>query len=176
MEDADILALLNDCGRQRDAFDMIVARYQQKILRLTFAILGERTSAEDAAQDALLRIWRSLDKFRGESSLSTWIYSIARNAALSARKAVRESLPLAEPEFAMTAPSHATPDLMRMVEGLPEPQRRVVILFYLEGKSYVETAALLDLPMGTVKTYLYRARKELALAVAASSASRKMNV
>ena len=176
MADADILELMNDAGRRRDAFDMIAERYQQKILRLAFAILGERTSAEDAAQDALLRIWRSLDKFRGESSLSTWIYSIARNAALSARKAVRESQPIEEPGLAVTAPSHATPDLMGMVEALPEQQRRVVILFYLEGKSYVETAALLDLPMGTVKTYLYRARKELALAVAASSGSRKMSV
>jgi len=162
MADADILELLYDAARRGEAFDLIVARYQPKILRLGFAILGERAAAEDAAQDALLRIWRSIDRFRGESSLSTWIYAIARNVALSARKSTRVLAPLIEPVVTVGAPSHATPDLMRMMAALPELQRRVVILFYLEGKSYIETAALLDLPMGTVKTYLHRARKELA--------------
>jgi RNA polymerase sigma-70 factor (ECF subfamily) len=113
-------------------------------------------------------VWRGLERFRGESTLSTWIYSIARNAALSARKLSREDS-LEEPDVRMAAeairseaPSYANPDLLRMVETLPELQRRVVILFYLEGKSYIETAEMLDLPMGTVKTYLHRARKELA--------------
>ena len=169
MADTDILALLTDAASRRNAFDMIVARYQPKMLRLAFSILGERTTAEDAVQDALLRVWKSLDRFRGDSSLSTWIYSIARNVALSARKSKRQLVPLVEPAVPAAAPSHAIPDLMRMVEALPELQRRVVILFYLEGKSYIETAELLDLPMGTVKTYLHRARKELALAMAAKS-------
>ena len=165
MVDSDILALLNHDPRQ--AFDMIVARYQNKVFKLAFSILGERTAAEDAAQDALLRVWRNLDKFRGESSLSTWIYTIARNAALTARKALRHaetSLDGVSERVMTTAPEHATPDLMRMVEALPDAQRQVVILFYLEGKSYIETADLSGLPMGTVKTYLHRARKELAFA------------
>lgn len=163
--DSEILAVVQEDPKR--AFDMIMARYRQKVFRLAFSILGERTAAEDAAQDALLRVWRNLDRFRGESTLSTWIYTIARNAALSARKAVRgsgTSLDGIAETVTTTAPEHAKPDLMRMVERLPDAQRQVVILFYLEGKSYLETAELAGLPMGTVKTYLHRARKELALA------------
>ena len=135
-------------------------------MRLAYSILGERTSAEDAAQDALLRVWRALGRFRSESSLSTWIYSIARNTALSARASRRTEHSLDDPHakiaaesFAAPAAEQSTPDLMRMVGALPDSQRQVVILFYLEGKSYIETAAT------TVKTYLHRARKELALAI-----------
>src|SRR5438477_378755 len=132
MADSDILAFLNDDPKR--AFDMIVDRYQHKIFRLAFSILGERTAAEDAAQEALLRVWRNLDRFRSESSLSTWIYTIARNAALSARKAERglTSLAGATETVTTTAPEHATPDLMKMVAALPDAQRQVVILFYLE--------------------------------------------
>ena len=176
MADADILALLDDAARRREAFELLVFRYQNRVLRLAYSILGERTAAEDAMQDALLRVWRGLDRFRGEASLSTWIYSITRNAALSARKSLGRTDSLEEPRIRSVAeavpqgaPSHAIPDLMRLVEALPEQQRRVVILFYLEGKSYVEVAAMLDLPMGTVKTYLHRARKELALAVVSAT-------
>ena len=166
MADADILALLH-AARRREAFEMIAARYQQKVFRLAFSILGERTVAEDAAQDAMLRVWRNLERFRGESSLSTWIYSIARNAALTARKALRGESSLEDwvETTTVKAPESAKPDLMRMVAALPEQQRQVVILFYLEGKSYIETAAISGLPMGTVKTYLHRARKEMALAL-----------
>jgi RNA polymerase sigma-70 factor (ECF subfamily) len=175
MVDADILALVNDAARRREAFEMIVARYQHKVLRLAYSILRERTAAEDAAQDALLRIWRGLGRFRGESSLSTWIYSIARNAALSARSSRPDQASLEESHLGIASKSflappaeHAAPDVLRLMESLPDAQRQVVILFYLEDKSYLETAAMTGLPMGTVKTYLHRARKELALALASS--------
>ena len=176
MVDADILELLNDVRRRHEVFEMIVHRYQHKVLHLAYSILGERAAAEDAAQDALLRIWRGLDRFRGESSLSTWIYSIARNAALSARTLRRgedsideQHVRIAAESFTAPAAELATFDVMRIVDALPVTQRQVVILFYLAGKSYIETAALAGLPMGTVKTYLHRARKEMALALASST-------
>jgi RNA polymerase sigma-70 factor (ECF subfamily) len=175
MVDDDIIALVKDGVYRRKAFEMIVGRYQHKVLRLACSILGERGAAEDAAQDALLRIWRGLDRFRGESSLSTWIYSIARNCALSARGSRREQDSIEEPHvrnaieaFKAPAAEQSTLDLMKAVEALPDAQREVVILFYLEGKSYIETAAMTGLPMGTVKTYLHRARKELAQEMVAS--------
>jgi len=177
MVDADILALLNDAARRQQAFEMIVARYQHKVLRLAFSVLGERTAAEDATQDALLRVWRGLERFRGASALSTWIYSIARNAALSVRSARRPLDSLDEPDvriaaepFVAPAAENSTFDVARLVEALPDAQREVVILFYLEGKSYIETAAITGLPMGTVKTHLHRARKELAMALESSKA------
>lgn len=172
MADDDILALLHDGARQREAFEMIVARYQNRVVRLAYSILSERAAAEDAAQDALLRVWRALGRFRNESSLSTWIYTIARNTALSARASRRAEHSLDEPHvqiaaepFAAPAAEQSTHDVRRMVDALPDGQREVVILFYLEGKSYIETAALTGLPMGTVKTHLHRARKEMALTI-----------
>ena len=178
MADDDILALLRNESRHHQAFEMIASRYQNKVLHLAYSILGDRAAAEDAAQEALLRIWRALPRFRAESALSTWIYSIARNCALSARSARRPLASLDEPAVQMAAESpvtpaaeRATPDVLRLVSELPEAQRQVVILFYLEGKSYLETAAITGLPMGTVKTYLHRARKEIAMAIGTGIAS-----
>ena len=132
-----------------------------------FGFWGERMAAEDATQDAMLRVWRNIERFREESTLSTWIYTIARNAALTARKAIRGESPIEAwvERSATPAPESAKPDLMKMLAALPEAQRQVMVLFYLEGKSYIETAELSGLPMGTVKTYLHRARKEMALAL-----------
>ena len=171
--DADILALLG-AGRHPEAFQLIVNRYQAKAIRLAYSIVGDY--AEDAAQDAFLRIWRALPLYRGDSSLSTWIYTIVRNTALSVRRRIPEGVvlrSLAEPAVLASAesrhhngpPESATPDVLLKIQQLPEPQRQTVILYYLEGKSYLETANLLNLPMGTVKTYLHRARKELAISI-----------
>ena len=171
--DGDIIALIG-AGRNHEAFDLIVNRYQNKAIRLAYSIVGE--AAEDAAQDAFLRVWRALPAYRGEASLSTWIYTIVRNTALSLRRRIPEGIvlrSLAEPHVMASAESvprgvvgeSATPDLLREIQQFPEPQRQTVILYYLEGKSYLETAELLNLPMGTVKTYLHRARKDLAASI-----------
>ncbi len=122
-----------------------------------------------------MRIWRALPQFRGMSSISTWIFTIARNASLSALRggAGRQALSLDEPavraiaeaRYASAREEAPAPDLQRLVAQLPEKYRQVLTLFYMEERSYEEVARLLDLPMGTVKTYLHRARKELARAV-----------
>jgi RNA polymerase sigma-70 factor, ECF subfamily len=152
-------------------FDRIVREYQDKIYRLAFSMLGDRAAAEEAAQDALVRIWRGLPGFRAESSLSTWIYAITRNTCLTALG--RRELPTAsldEPAGRRAAERRtaeewsvaATPDAAALLERLPAKYRQVAALFYMQEKSYDEVARMLDLPMGTVKTYLFRARKSLA--------------
>ncbi len=167
-------------GAQYDrAFELLLAAYQDRVFRLSIAMLGDRARAEEVAQDVFVRIWKSLAKFRGESSLSTWIYAITRNTcltALSARPAASRGLSLESPgvRFAAeragssAAPDHS-PDIWRHVAALPDAYRRVVLLIHLEERSYEEVACMLDLPLGTVKTHLHRARKLLAEALASEN-------
>jgi RNA polymerase sigma-70 factor, ECF subfamily len=157
-----------------EAFELLLQRFKDRVFRLAFSFLRNQTQAEDAAQDAFVRIWKGLPGFHGDASLSTWIYTITRNTCLSElnKRAARPTISLQDPEMEevadrMTAAqsNSAQPgsemDLDAMLTALPEKSRRVVILFYLEQKSYEEVAAMLGIPLGTVKTLLFRAKKEL---------------
>jgi RNA polymerase sigma-70 factor, ECF subfamily len=160
-------------------FERIAAEYQDRIFRLALSMLGDRASAEEAAQDALVRIWKGLPGFRGQSSLSTWIFAITRNACLTAlgRLQVIRAASLEDPaarravERQAVGPSTSAgspfgPDAGELLDRLPARYRQVVALFYMQEKSYDEVAHMLGLPVGTVKTYLFRARKSLALQMA----------
>ena len=156
-------------------FESVLALYQDKVFRLCYAMLGDRSAAEETAQEVFVRIWKALGTYRGEAALSTWIYAIARNACLTARKtrAGRRGVSLESPGVLAAAERAASsppvpdrqPDILRFVGELPENYRQVVLLYYLEERSYDEVATMLDLPLGTVKTWLHRARKELAAAL-----------
>ncbi|HTT64245.1 MAG TPA: sigma-70 family RNA polymerase sigma factor [Bryobacteraceae bacterium] len=152
-------------------FERIVRVYQDKIFRLAFSMLGDRAAAEETAQDVLVRVWKGLAGFREESSLSTWIYAITRNACRTALR--RRGLPpdsLEEPAALRAVERRAAaawlagapPDAAALLDRLPARYRTVVALFYMQEKSYDEVSRMLDLPVGTVKTYLFRARKSLA--------------
>jgi RNA polymerase sigma-70 factor (ECF subfamily) len=163
-----------DQKRYQEAFDRLVLDFQKKVFHLAYAMLGDPALAEDLAQDVFVRIWKSLPGFRGQSSLTTWIYAITRNTCLTALKGAgaRRESSLEEPGIARAAeqagrkPSaHAEIDVLRFLNQLPEKHQQALRLYYLEEKSYEEVARLLDWPMGTVKTCLHRARKELSEAV-----------
>lgn len=158
-----------------EEFERIVREYQDKIFRLAYSMLGNRAAAEEAAQDALVRVWKGLPGFRGESSLSTWIYTITRNVCLTILR--RESVltaSLDQPAIRHEAEKRTsgswfteeTPDVRALLDRLPAKYRQVTILFYMQEKSYDELANMLGLPLGTVKTYLFRARKTLAAELA----------
>lgn len=160
-------------------FESLLETYQDRVFRLCCAMLGDRALAEETAQDVFVRIWKALPGYRGEASLSTWIYSVARNACLTARKsnAGRRGLSLEVPGILREAeraatqqprPSHG-PDILRLVADLPQHYREVILLYHMQEKSYAEVALMLNLPLGTVKTYLHRARKQLAAALSTSS-------
>jgi len=166
-----------DQKRYQEAFDRLLPEFQNKVFRLAYAMLGEAGAAEDMAQDVFIRIWKALPGYRGQSAVATWIYAITRNACLTAlRKAgVKQEMSMEEPgvsraaeEIGLAAGRGATADIdvLRFLGQLPEKHQQVLRLYYLEEKSYEEVARLLEWPMGTVKVYLYRARKELAEAVA----------
>jgi len=156
-------------------FEAVLAAYQHKVFRLCYALLGDRPAAEETAQEVFVRIWKALPGYRGESSMSTWIYAIARNACLTALKsrAGKRAVSLEDPGVRAAAEKRASglptpdrrPDVLRLVGELPENYRQVVLLYHMEERSYEEVAAMLDLPLGTVKTWLHRARQQLAAAL-----------
>jgi RNA polymerase sigma-70 factor (ECF subfamily) len=161
--DENIASLLEG-GRRTEAFEALLAAYQDKVFRLCYSMLGDRAQAEDSAQESFLRIWKSMERYRGQSALGTWIFSIARNVCLTAiaKRAARRSAPIEEAGLATPQRPDRQPDIVRMVGQLPDNYRQVVMLFYMEDRSYEEVARLLDLPVGTVKTHLHRARQQLA--------------
>ena len=170
-DESDIHELL-EANRLREAFERIVDRFQEKVFHLALSLSRNHATAADLAQEAFLRVWKALPGYNGTASLSTWIYTITRNACLTElkRSSRRQAVPLDAPESEELAGSLAAPecleagavdDIEASLAGLPEHYRRVLELYYLEQKSYEETSALLGLPMGTVKTHLFRARKEL---------------
>ena len=160
-----------------DQFELLVEEYQAKVFRLAYSILGERAAAEDLAQEVFVKIWKALPGYRGESSLGSWVFAIARNTCLSHRRreASRRTSSLDVAGVRAAAESlHARPDrhggeleVRDLLSRVPEKYRRVLALFYLEDQSYEQVAEILRLPLGTVKTFLHRGKKELGALLAA---------
>jgi RNA polymerase sigma-70 factor, ECF subfamily len=172
-KDSDIVALLQS-GALQPAFQLTLARYQDKVYRLCCALLRDPTAAEDAAQESLVRIWKAIGSYDQRASLSTWIYAITRNRCLTAIERRRELASLsdqaveaeAEAQRELQGGAGAEPDdaselLRELVDGLPERYRRALTLFYYEERSVSEVASMLGMPEGTVKTTLFRARAAL---------------
>jgi RNA polymerase sigma-70 factor (ECF subfamily) len=173
-QDRDILALLQS-GAVEPAFQLTLARYQDKVYRLCCALLRDPSAAEDAAQESLVRIWKAIGSYDGRASLSTWIYAITRNRCLTAIERRRELVSLSDEAVAaeaeaMSQSHHTAADeaqqgsalLRELVDLLPERYRRTLTLFYYEDRSVGEVARMLAMPEGTVKTNLSRARAALA--------------
>ena len=160
------------------SYGTLVTRYQDYVYTIAVRIVGNDEDAEDVAQEAFVRAYRALPRFRGDSKFSSWLYRIATNRALThlkrrRRRAVTvniESGPHVEAGVIDDARGEEmSPELVvrdeefrRAVRAavleLPEQYRVVVTLFYLEERSYKEVAATLGIPMGTLKTHLHRAR------------------
>jgi RNA polymerase sigma factor (sigma-70 family) len=168
--DADIHQCLRET-RYRDALALLLPRYRDKVFRLCVSMLRDRAQAEDVAQDVFMRVWRALQGYAGQASLSTWIYAITRNACLSELRKRRAHVSIDvdaddyDSEVAALSVSDAddsaTTSVAQLLDQLPERYRQAVTLFYMEDKSYEQTAESLGLPLGTVKALLHRARKKL---------------
>jgi RNA polymerase sigma-70 factor (ECF subfamily) len=157
-----------------EAFELVLDRYQDKVFRLAFSMMRNEAQAQDAAQDAFVRIWKGLPSYHAGAALSTWIYTISRNTCLTElkKRSTRPTVSLQEPDMEAVADSipslqstAAEPglemDVAALLSELPEKYRQVITLFYLEQKAYEEVAAMLGIPLGTVKSLLFRAKKEL---------------
>jgi RNA polymerase sigma-70 factor (ECF subfamily) len=174
--DEDIVDLIR-AGRHDDALARLVPAYRRRLFGLAYGILRDRAAAEDVAQEVFVKVWQAMGSYDGRARLSTWIYAIARNAAISALRKRPRATSLSDPdvsaeaelaEASSQAPESDDPQLWRLVETLPEKQRQVVTLYYQEDRSTEEVAEMLGLPVNTVKTHLHRARARLAVALAAS--------
>jgi RNA polymerase sigma-70 factor (ECF subfamily) len=168
--DADVHSRLR-AGDYRAALELLLPRYRDRVFRLTLAMLRNRSEAEDVTQDIFVRLWRALPGYSGKASLSTWLYTISRNACLSQIRKRRPQVSLDDPQVqldpevaALAAPSTeqpATASVARMLDSLPARYREVVTLFYMEDRSCEQTATALGLPVGTVKALLHRARRRM---------------
>jgi RNA polymerase sigma-70 factor (ECF subfamily) len=167
--DQEVQSLLQK-RRYRQAFERILEAYETKVFRMAVLFMKNRGRAEEVTQDIFLKLWQVLPAYDGRSAPSTWLYAIARNTCLSALRseAHRQAIPLdsmAEPAAIGTTSSKEILnriELTRCLERLPEAQREVITSFYLQDKSIQEVARVLDLPEGTVKSHLHRARLALA--------------
>ena len=176
MDDADIAARLQ-ARDYRAAFELLLPRYRDQVFRLAVSLLRDSAAAEDAAQDVMLRLWRALPGYSGQASLSTWIYAITRNACISELRKRRPHVSWdviaektdepggqAQMSGALAAPEQddsAVTSVQGLLDRLPERYAQAVTLFYLEDKSYEQTARALGVPLGTVKAMLHRARRKL---------------
>jgi len=159
-------------GGKKQEFRLLVERYQTQLFSMIMRQVRERDIAEELLQETLLRSYRSLHSFRGDSKLNTWMIRIALNVTNSyfASRRFKEKQ---KTEFAehktmdrfSSAFSSTEEKLVRRVESilgkLKPKMREVVVLIGFEGKSYEEAAAVLEIPVGTVRSRLYNARAEM---------------
>jgi len=144
------------------AFETIVRRWQTPLVNLAWRFCRDRARAEDMAQEAFLRAYRSLAQFRGESAFSTWLFSLATNLY---RNQVRRlpATPLSLDEIAETLLAQSSRDesLRRAILALPVKYRDAILLFYFHDQDVPAAARTLGIPEGTVKARLFRGRELL---------------
>ena len=172
----DAITQLIQAGRAETAFELLVPAYRRRVFGLAYSLLRDRGAAEDVAQEVFVKLWRALPRYDGRAQLSTWIYAITRNASISAMRRRRRSVSMSDPAvFDEVESRDAAPDsghddaaLWRNVDALPDRQRQAVILYYQEDRPVEEVAAMMGLPVNTVKTHLHRARAGLAAKLSAA--------
>jgi RNA polymerase sigma-70 factor (ECF subfamily) len=174
---ADEAALVDAVRRgQPGSREELYHRYKRRVFALATRIVGP-SDAEEVAQEAFIRVFRGLPKFRGEAALGTWIYRLAVNAALSHR-ARRATVPQADGDdrgaaerIAAVAPEAGDAALRRHLEralaALPVGYRTVIVLHDVEGLEHEEVAAILGCHVGTSKSQLHKARARLREVLAA---------
>ena len=183
-EDALELQMLIRAAQKGDeqAFEVLLGRFQTPIYRYVFAILGNRTDAEDVTQEVFIKLWRTLPRYRFDASFSTYLTKIAHHAAhdalrTRARRSRVSSLdtpddPDAEPlpipdTDVQNDPVEAylsqekSEMLQRALLSLPDDMREIITLRAVQGLDYAQMAAVLSLPEGTIKSRLHRARNFL---------------
>jgi len=160
----------------REAFRRIVERYQGMVYTMAYNLLGNHVDAEDASQEAFLRLHQKLSGFRGYSTFTTWFFRLALNAILDYQRRERKygalpdvPEPVADPEAeALRRAGYAT--VMKALADLPPDYRLPLVLRDIYGLRYGEISDALDRPLGTIKACVHRGRTSLRLRLRASGA------
>lgn len=164
----------------KSAYDILVLRYQHKIIQLVNRYVKDHSEAQDVAQEAFIKAYRALGSFRGESAFYTWLYRIAINTAKNylvarARRSSDQQVDVQDAEAIENAPQLQgldTPErqllgaeiaetIQAAIENLPEEMRVAIMLREFEGMSYEEIAEAMDCPVGTVRSRIFRAREAI---------------
>jgi len=160
----------------RSAFEELVLRHQELVFSLAYKLTGNREMANDVAQEAFIRAWKAIEKFRGDSTFSTWIYRITVNTAWTLRKKAKKHNTLniddtyepividekKDPEM-VAINSDLSSVLSKALNNLPVEQRIIVELKNIEGRSHKEIADYLDISVTAAKVRLHRAHQKLRL-------------
>jgi RNA polymerase sigma factor RpoE len=169
-------------GGERQAFDQLVAKYQRKLLRLLSRFIRDPAEVEDVAQEAFIKAYRALSAFRGESAFYTWLYRIGINTAKNYLVAQGRRAPTVTEFDAEEAQGFEdgsqlrdidTPESLLLskqigstindaMESLPEELRTAITLREIDGLSYEEIATMMQCPIGTVRSRIFRAREAVA--------------
>jgi RNA polymerase sigma-70 factor (ECF subfamily) len=169
-EDQDMADVARVVAGEVDAFEGIVQRWQQRLLGLAWRFCRDRATAEDMAQEAFVKVFRSLASFRGDSAFSTWVTAVALNTYRSRIRAEGPPLLSLDPARAVGGEAGVVRDLedrevaesvRRAVLTLPERYRDAILMFYFEEKDVAEAARVLRVAEGTLKARLHRGRELL---------------
>jgi len=166
----------------KKAFELLVEKYQRKLVRLLSRLIRDPGEVEDVAQEAFIKAYRALPSFRGDSAFYTWLYRIGINTAKNYLAASGRRAPTTTEVEAEDAEGYAEGELLRdintpeslllskeiagtvnaAIESLPEELRSAIQLRELEGMSYEDIARLMECPIGTVRSRIFRAREAIA--------------
>ncbi|MBL8960738.1 MAG: sigma-70 family RNA polymerase sigma factor [Gemmatimonadetes bacterium] len=182
LPDADLVSLAQE-GREA-AYRELIRRYERPVFSLIYRMVRDRETAEDLAQDSFIKVLNHIDRYRPEFKLSSWLFKIANNVAIDhlRRRQIDTVSMDGSPHASTAAEIEATQieiaaqqetaleemeakeiggAIERAIAALRPEYRACIMLRHVEGRSYEEIAATLDLPLGTVKTYIHRARHQL---------------
>ena len=186
LPDADVVALAQQ-GRE-SAYRELIRRYERPVFSLVYRMVRDRTLAEDLSQETFIKVLNHIDKYVPEFKFSSWLFKIANNLAIDHLR--KRQLPTVSIDGAPDATTASQVEatafelasdgesaleeleakelgtaIERAIAALRPEYRSCIMLRHVEGRSYEEIAATLDLPLGTVKTYIHRARHELRKAL-----------
>ena len=184
MGDREVDQVLVERAQQGDkqAFSLLVTKYQRKLARLLSRLIRDPAEVEDVTQEAFIKAYRALPSFRGESAFYTWLYRIGVNTAKNYLVSQSRRAPTVTEYDSEDAESFEegdqlrdinTPELMLLskqigetvneaMEALPEELKTAIMLREIEGLSYEEIAKIMDCPIGTVRSRIFRAREAVA--------------
>ena len=186
IDDADALLVTRAKGGDPKAFEMLVVKYQRRIERLIARMVRDVDLVQDIAQESFIRAYRALPQFRGDSAFYTWLYRIAVNTAKKAlvdlkrdplvtdsaragmnddddeTSRVERELTDGETPEAVLASKEIARTVNAAIEALSEDLRQAITLREIEGLSYEEIAELMNCPIGTVRSRIFRARESIA--------------